>query len=1073
MSAPFHVLFIEDNPGDARLVQEELRASGSKTPVQLEWVDRLEKGLERLGMNHIQAVLIDLHLPGSAGLESLECVLARAPHVPVIVMTGQTDEVLAMRAVQAGAQDYLVKGQVDGRLLMRSIQYAIQRKQTEMQLADALAYTERILTSSPVGILTYKLTGECMSANAYVAQMVGATVEQLLKQNFHQIESWRHSGLYALAQKAIAGKELAAADIHVMTSFGKDIWVRAQFVTFQSGGEERLLLTFGDITERKCAEEALRESEENYRQLFEAESDAIFLIENETGQILQANHAACVLYGYSRGELLAKRNTDLSAEPQQTRQVTTETPVLADQVINIPLRFHRKKDGTVFPVEITGRFFVHQGRAVHIAAIRDITERKQAEEALTASESRYRSLFESNPHPMWVYDLETLQFLAINDAAVEHYGYSQDEFLSMTIKEIRPVQDVPALMNNVAEDERILHLPAPWRHIKKDGSLIDVEITSHAVQWKDRPARLVLANDITERKRAEEKLRLSDQILQRVNALVLVADSDGNMTYISPSARTILGYEPDELLGANWWKASRAEPAAAQRERQYIRQAARREIQIPAEAYERPIQDRWGKTHWISWIDASGPNDTLIGLGHDITERKLAEERLIQSERDLAEAQRVAKIGSWRFDSRTNAVRWSEELYRIFGVQKAAFEENHKAFLEFVHPDDRSRVEQIDQQTLITGEPFHLEYNIVTPGGEQKTISEVGYPVTDSHDAIIGLFGTAQDITERKRAEEALLEAEAKYRTLVESIPAITYVAAVDANNTTLYISPQVTQILGFTPEELTDGSNLWTRQIHPDDRARVLSELQNSRASGKPFSAEYRIFTRDGSLVWAYDTADFVRDASNQPLFLQGVMLDITERKNLEAQLRQNEATLRGFYESAPSLMGITELVGEDDILHIYDNPATCRFFGAEKDATNGRLSSELGAPAGAIREWIEHYRESEGSGLPVHFEYLHQDGEHPRWLAVTVAVILEESSSRTRFCYVAEEITERKRAEEKIILQANLLGAVGSAAIATDLVGRVIYWNPAAERLYGWSTSEALGRLITELTPAEQSEE
>ena len=137
-----------------------------------------------------------------------------------------------------------------------------------------------------------------------------------------------------------------------------------------------------DITERKQAEEALRQSEEDYRQLFEAESDAIFLIDNETGRILQANNAACVLYGYNRKELLAKKNADLSAEPEQTRHVTRDTPIAADQVVTIPLRWHRKKDGTVFPVEITGRFFLHQGRLVHIAAIRDITERKRAEAQL-------------------------------------------------------------------------------------------------------------------------------------------------------------------------------------------------------------------------------------------------------------------------------------------------------------------------------------------------------------------------------------------------------------------------------------------------------------------------------------------------------------------------------------------------------------------------------------------------------------------------------------------------------------------------------------------------------------------
>jgi PAS domain S-box-containing protein len=122
-----------------------------------------------------------------------------------------------------------------------------------------------------------------------------------------------------------------------------------------------------------------RQSEERYRQLFEAESDAIFLVENESGRILEANDAASVMYGHSREELLTKRNVDLSAEPEATQRMTQETPVVEDRVVTIPLRLHRKKDGAIFSVEITSRFFTWQGRSVHIAAIRDITERVQSE----------------------------------------------------------------------------------------------------------------------------------------------------------------------------------------------------------------------------------------------------------------------------------------------------------------------------------------------------------------------------------------------------------------------------------------------------------------------------------------------------------------------------------------------------------------------------------------------------------------------------------------------------------------------------------------------------------------------
>jgi PAS domain S-box-containing protein len=145
------------------------------------------------------------------------------------------------------------------------------------------------------------------------------------------------------------------------------------------------------------------------------------------------------------------------------------------------------------------------------------TEQKQAENALRASEGRYRTLFESNPNPMWVYDQETLSFLAVNDAASRHYGFTKDEFFAMTIREIRPPEDIPALMDNLSHTSEELDETTGWRHRKKSGELIDVAITSHQMMWLGRRARLVLINDVTARKRAERDLQeLNAELENRV-----------------------------------------------------------------------------------------------------------------------------------------------------------------------------------------------------------------------------------------------------------------------------------------------------------------------------------------------------------------------------------------------------------------------------------------------------------------------------------------------------------------------------------------------------------------------------
>jgi PAS domain S-box-containing protein len=204
----------------------------------------------------------------------------------------------------------------------------------------------------------------------------------------------------------------------------------------------------------------------------------------------------------------------------------------------------------------------------------------------------------------------------------------------------------------------------------------------------------------------------------------------------------------------------------------------------------------------------------------------------------------------------------------------------------------------------------------------------------------VKVTGTAQDITERKRAEEALREAESRYRALVEQLPAIIYINALDGPNEKLYVSPQIESILGVPAAEWTANPMLWVELLHPDDRERAVAEVTRSYASGEPLATEYRMRARDGRVVWFHDEAVAVRDETRQPRFHHGVMLDITERKAAEEELERRSEKLREqarILDLAPVL--IRNL--NDEIL--LWNTGAEQMYGWSKEEAMGRVTHDL----------------------------------------------------------------------------------------------------------------------------------
>ena len=228
----------------------------------------------------------------------------------------------------------------------------------------------------------------------------------------------------------------------------------------------------------------------------------------------------------------------------------------------------------------------------------------------------------------------------------------------------------------------------------------------------------------------------------------------------------------------------------------------------------------------------------------------------------------------------------SPGIHDLLGVTRETWLHGQLGWSDYVHPDDRPRAVAVSEECVATGEPFHCEYRAMHADGRVVWIREDAVLIRDTNDTPIYWLGIMLDITELVEAQRNLHHLESTYGALVEQIPAIVYQDATDENWTTVYVSPQITNLLGVTPEEWIGDSKLWSEMMHDDDRDRAIEEVERGIASGEPYTVEYRMVGRDGRVKWFQDTAVMLADAQGNPAFAHGVMLDVTERREAEERL-------------------------------------------------------------------------------------------------------------------------------------------------------------------------------------------
>jgi len=405
---------------------------------------------------------------------------------------------------------------------------------------------------------------------------------------------------------------------------------------------------------------------------------------------------------------------------------------------------------------------------------------RRRERAMPDSEGQYQILFQANPLPMWVFDAQTLAFLAVNNAAIEHYGYSREEFLAMTILDIRPLEDVQRFKQILSEMDSGLHRAGVWRHRKKNGDIIEADVSSQLITFEGHNARLVLAQDVTDIRRSTEQLRLLEGCVSRLSDVVIITEAEPieepgpRIIFVNDAFVHRTGYTREEAIGRSPRFIQAPKPSQPALERIWTALKAGNSIREEVIKYTKTGEEIWWEVEIAPVTDESGRSRYFVAIERDVTERKRAEKALRKSEARLKEAQRVANIGSWEWNTADRKVIWSDELYRIFGLVPQSVTITVETFLKCVHPEEQEvmgrKIENMRRHPRTLNETFR----IVRPDGGVRYVVARGEAASDGAPKPVRIVGTVQDITDRRLAEEARLQA-AKLEAANKELEAFSY----------------------------------------------------------------------------------------------------------------------------------------------------------------------------------------------------------------------------------------------------------------------------------------------------------
>ncbi|MBW2038229.1 MAG: PAS domain S-box protein [Deltaproteobacteria bacterium] len=776
-------------------------------------------------------------------------------------------------------------------------------KRADDALLNAEEELKAIFDGVKDGIALLDITGKVIKINKRVVEVGGYTEEEIVGKRLKLLKMFTPPSIAKMLSvfaKTISGQQVPPFEVEVYTKNGEKLNLEIHGSLFKKGEKVvGVVAITRDITERKKAEEELRESEEKLQYLINNTQDIIFHMDLE-GNYIFGNKAAEWITGYPLDKLLKMNMSELIAPEYQRFVFGQMKERIAVKSLRQPFDFEIvHKDGHRVTLELTATgIHDRNGELIGVQGIaRDITDRKRAEEALKESEERYRTLVESSTDAILIMDKER-NVLTCNQAFLHLFGYKKREIEGKSIRIIHRSDKSFRAFGDSAYPviERVGSFRGEWEFVRQDGTIFPVETVTSAIKSPDGSIRGYIATirDITERRQAEHELQKSERRFKDIveNALEWIweVDTKGKYTYASPVVEKILGYKPKEILKKHFYDLFPPE------DREELKKAA-----FEVFAKKQPFREfmnrnvrKDGKIVWLStsgvpMLDEKGNLLGYRGADIDITERKRAEEALQESEeryRTLFEQSRDAIYITTREGKFIDA---NQSMLDLFGYTREEMTGLNARQIYFDPKDGRRFQKEIEQKGFVRDYEVKLRKK---DGTEMDCLFNVG--VRRANDgSVLTYQGIIRDITERKRIEEAIVRAKREWESTFDTIEEIIFLT--DAEERIKRVNWAMARKIGVEPRDLIGKSCQEALSCsHAGTERCHLWRIKMKKAL-TPCELEFPSLG-----IWARATA-YPSYASDGKLdYIVHIYRDITEEKEAEEALRKTEERLRIILQGA-----------------------------------------------------------------------------------------------------------------------------------------------------------------------------